>query len=106
KDIDGWLEARGLTHAKRLWQAVDIEPGWEDALEAVLRERLNALNLADLDLALAWVAEGTRPPGRIAAYADAPSAALAPAVDDALFAKVRIAAPAVARVLADGLHGV
>ena len=106
KDIDGWLEARGLTHAKRLWQAVDIEPGWEDALEAVLRERLNALHLADLDAALAWVAEGTRPPGRIAAYADAADSAPAAMRDDALFAKVRIATPGIARVLADGLHGV
>ena len=40
KDMDGWLSGRGLTHARRLWQVIDIEPGWEDALEAVLRERV------------------------------------------------------------------
>jgi len=106
KDVDGWLDARGLTHAKRLWQALDIDPGWEDALEAVLRERLNALHLSQLDLALAWVADGTRPPGRIAAYTEASVPPPVPAGDDALVAKVRISTPAIARVLADGLHGV
>jgi len=106
KDIDGWLAARGVADARRLWQTVDIEPGWEDALEAVLRERLNALHLADLDAALSWVAEGSQPPSRVAAYADAADGAPAPSQNDALFTKLRIATPTVARVLADGLHGV
>ena len=106
KDIDGWLEARGLTHAKRLWQAIDIEPGWEDALEAVLRERLNALQLAALDATLAWVDGGERPPVRIAAFAEAAGPPAAAPADDALLHKVRMSTPAVARVLADGLHGV
>ena len=106
KDIDGWLSARGLTDARRLWQVLDIEAGWEDALEAVLRERLNALNVAALDEALAWVGDAG-PPGRIAAYAESPGTSVASeAPDDALVAKVRSATPAVARVLADGLHGV
>jgi chromosome segregation protein len=68
QDVDGWLAAHGLTAAKRLWQGLDIEPGWEDALEAVLRERLNALEVAELDQANAWIAEGA-PPKRVAAYA-------------------------------------
>ena len=106
KDVDGWLEARGLTHARRLWQVLDIEPGWEDALEAVLRERLNALQLSSLDAALEWVADGTRPPGRVAAYSDLGEPSVAPRPDDALLAKVRTSAPAIARVLADGSHGV
>ena len=106
KDIDAWLDARGLAHAKRLWQVLDIEAGWEDALEAVLRERLNALQLSRLDAALAWIADGTRPPGRVAAYADSGDASTAPRAADALLAKVRTSAPGVARVLADGLYGV
>ena len=106
KDIDGWLDQRGLTHARRLWQVLDIEAGWEDALEAVLRERLNALETSRLDDALAWVADGTTPPGRLAVYADSPESSATAAADDALVAKVRTAAAGVARVLADGLHGV
>ena len=114
KDIDGWLEARGLTHARRLWQVVDIESGWEDALEAVLRERLNALELARLDDALAWVAD-TTPPGRLAVYTHAAPQDPTHATDarlaavpgnDALVAKVRATDARVNAVLADGLHGV
>ena len=105
KDIDGWLAARGLTHARRLWQVLDIEVGWEDALEAVLRERLNALNVPALDEALAWAGDAG-PPGRIAAYAESTGVPSSPAPGDALVAKVHSASSAVSRVLADGLHGV
>ncbi len=48
QDIDEWLAAHGLHDARRLWQSLAIERGWEDALESVLRERLNALELARL----------------------------------------------------------
>src|SRR5204862_7697636 len=54
KDADEWLAARELQQARRLWQRLDIDDGWEDALEAVLRERLNALELPELNAALAW----------------------------------------------------
>ena len=106
KDIEGWLAAHGLTGAKRLWQVLDIEPGWEDALEAVLRERLNALRLSALDDVRAWIDDGAAPPARIAAYADSADGASDAHPHDALIAKVRMATPAVARVVADGLHGV
>jgi len=105
-DVDGWLEDRGLARARRLWQLVDIEPGWEDALEAVLRERLSALELARLDDAAAWVDGGTPPPRRIAAYALAPARHGPDGAHDALLAKVRFKNPDVARVLVDGLAGV
>jgi len=128
KDNAGWLEQRGLAHAHRLWQGLDIEPGWEDALEAVLRERLNAVELDRLDLAAPWLASGATPPGRLAVFApvgnataeadvtaradvtaDAGAAAgvddtAAPA--DSLLAKLRGARPETARLLADWLRGV
>src|SRR5262249_35112306 len=52
KNTAEWLRAHGLERARRLYHEIDIEPGWEDALEAVLRERLNAFELATLDVAL------------------------------------------------------
>jgi chromosome segregation protein len=108
KDNAGWLEARSLARAHRLWQGLDIEPGWEDALEAVLRERLNAVELDRLDAAAAWLAAGATPPGRLAVYAvgdvGAPEPAGAPA--DSLLLKVRGARPDMARLLADWLRGV
>jgi chromosome segregation protein len=43
--LKSWLAKHGLQAAPRLWQALRIAAGWEDALEAVLRERLNAIRL-------------------------------------------------------------
>ena len=72
-----WLEARGLGRAPRLWQQIRIETGWEDALEATLRERLNAIALERVEQAGSWLSEP--PPGRITVFAPAQAAA-APAV--------------------------
>ncbi|MGH8802229.1 MAG: chromosome segregation protein SMC, partial [Casimicrobiaceae bacterium] len=111
--VDAWLAERGLGDAPKLWQAIDIEAGWEDALEAVLRERLNALRLPALEDALR-LAAGERAPGRVATYAEtAPgtgpvanaAAAQRPPVD-ALASKLETRDPAAARFLADCLHGV
>jgi len=104
KDVDEWLAARRLEHARRLWQQLDIERGWEDALEAVLRERLNALEIEKLDAALGWLDEGALPV-RVAAYA-AETHAAPPTEPDSLMAKVRPARPGLARVLGDWLAGV
>jgi chromosome segregation protein len=105
-DIDGWLAERGLGEARRLWQVIDIEPGWEDALEAVLRERLSALELDRLDEVGDWVADGAQPPRRLAAYAPAPARHGPHGQNDALLAKVRMKRDDVSRVVADGLAGV
>ncbi len=89
-----------------MWQQVDIERGWEDALEAVLRERLNALELPALDAALSWAEGETALPGRIAAFAASISDAVSfTARDDSLLAKVSTTRPALRRLLADWLHG-
>ncbi len=105
KDADEWLAARDLERARRLWQQLDIDRGWEDALEAVLRERLNALEVDKLDAALAWIGGGTLP-GRIAAYAADTTAPGGDAGRDSLLAKVKPARPGLARVLGDWLAGV
>jgi chromosome segregation protein len=41
--LRAWLEQHGLSDARRLWQELDVEPGWEAALEALLQDRLQAL---------------------------------------------------------------
>jgi chromosome segregation protein len=41
--LDSWLQGAGLDKSQRLWQKLDIEAGWETALEAVLGARLNAV---------------------------------------------------------------
>jgi len=67
-----WLEAHGLAKAPRLWQQIRIESGWEDALEAVLRERLNAIALERMEQTGSWFSEP--PPARITAFAPATEA--------------------------------
>ncbi|MHB9117041.1 MAG: chromosome segregation protein SMC [Burkholderiales bacterium] len=46
--LDAWLGKYGLDGLPRLWQGLRIEAGWEAAVEAVLRERLNAVLVDDL----------------------------------------------------------
>jgi len=65
KNLNAWLEQHQLDNKPRLWQSIRIENGWEDALEAVLRERLNALSLPSLDNASAL---SDVPPAKLALF--------------------------------------
>ncbi len=65
QNLKEWLTRYQLDQTPRLWQSIDIEAGWEDALEAVLRERLNALGLSNLDVAAQWV---DAPPAKLAVF--------------------------------------
>ena len=64
--LSAWLAKHQLDALPRLWQSIQIENGWEDALEAVLRERLNAAQLEQLESASAWADDP--PPGKWALY--------------------------------------
>jgi chromosome segregation protein len=48
--VGPWLEKHGLNKLSRLWQKIQIETGWETAVEAVLREQVAALEVGSLDL--------------------------------------------------------
>ncbi len=65
KNLKQWLVNHQLDNLPRLWQSIRIEAGWEDALEAVLRERLNAIALQKLDETAAW---DNAPPGKLAVF--------------------------------------
>jgi chromosome segregation protein len=65
--LQPWLERHGLRGLQGLWTQVHIEPGWETALEAALRERLHALAVGRLDTVRAFAADA--PPARLAFYA-------------------------------------
>jgi len=41
--LGAWLRQRGLDAAPRLWEKLRVAAGWEAAVEAVLRERLQAV---------------------------------------------------------------
>jgi chromosome segregation protein len=61
-----WLVRHGLDSLQGLWTRVHIEAGWETALEAALRERLNALEVGRLESVRAFAADA--PPTRLAFY--------------------------------------
>jgi chromosome segregation protein len=66
KHLNAWLQQHQLEKLPRLWQSIRIENGWEDALEAVLRERLNAIALPALGDAAGW---SDAPPAKLALFA-------------------------------------
>ena len=72
-EIEPWLERHELRRNPHLWQGIRIREGWDDALEAVLRERLNSVGLTDLVQVHAWLAE--TPPGKVSFHRIAGAAA-------------------------------
>lgn len=62
--VGPWLEQHNLKNKSRLWQKIQVESGWETAFEAVMRERIGAIEATDLNEA-AKLAEHA-PPGRLA----------------------------------------
>ncbi|MCC7092477.1 MAG: chromosome segregation protein SMC [Nitrosomonas sp.] len=50
-----WLNNHQLNTLPRLWQKIEILPEWETALEAVLFERLNSIELDQLNVLEDWI---------------------------------------------------
>ena len=63
RELEPWLDRNDLRRNAHLWQGIRIREGWEDGLEAVLRERLNSIGLTDLEQAHGWLSEP--PPGKV-----------------------------------------
>ena len=68
-----WLQKHGLDGLAGLWSRIHVEPGWENALEAALRERMAALEVSRLDMVRAFASDA--PPAKLSFYSP-PSAAL------------------------------
>jgi chromosome segregation protein len=71
--LQPWLTRHGLASLQGLWHRINIEQGWENALEAVLRERLGALEVSQLALVRAFANDA--PPTKLVFYSP-PLAAL------------------------------
>ena len=102
-----WLERHGLDGLQGLWSRLHVEPGWENALESALRERLGALEVSRLDLVRAFAADA--PPARLAFYRPPVAGATVPAPADAalrpLAGLLRLNDAGLQALLADWLHG-
>jgi chromosome segregation protein len=103
-----WLKKHGLDQLPSLWSRLHVEPGWEFALEAVLRERLAALELGGLESLHAFASDP--PPTKLVfmAPAHAAAAALLPQREGftRLLDKVRVHDAGLQASLAHWLHAV
>jgi chromosome segregation protein len=105
-----WLAKHGLDSLQGLWSRIHIEQGWENALEAALRERLGALEVSRLDLVRGFAGSiGEGPPAKLAFYSP-PNAAVPARTNAALNLKpltelLRLNDAGQAALFGDWLHG-
>ena len=64
--LQPWLAKHGLDGLGALWTRLHTEPGWENAIEAALRERMGALEVSRLDMVRSLAADA--PPAKLAFY--------------------------------------
>jgi chromosome segregation protein len=107
--VQPWLTKHELGELPRLWQKLNIEAGWAVALEAILRERVGALEVSNLDWVKAFFSDV--PPAKLAVYSSAAhvhAAASVPAVEGlkSLFSLVKLNDPNVRSLLDAWLAGV
>ena len=72
--VQPWLQRHALDALPRMWQQLRIEPGWETALESVLRERAQALQVSNIDLVQGFFSDA--PPAKLALF----SSSIAPSI--------------------------
>lgn len=102
--LQPWLARHGLDGLQGLWSRIHVEQGWENALEAALRERLNSLEVSRLEMVRAFASDA--PPAKLAFY-HAPAAGVpeAPAALPRLSDLLRLNDAGQKALLADWLHG-
>ncbi|MGA9165551.1 MAG: chromosome segregation protein SMC, partial [Thiobacillus sp.] len=98
--LGSWLAQRNLEHAPRLWESLRVAPGWEAAVEAVLRERLQSVAA---DAQSNWFADA--PPARLTVWVGQGAAAATPPAEY-LASKIASDDLAAHAALADWLAGV
>ncbi len=100
-----WFERHGLGGLPPLWQKLRIDPGWETAVEAVLRERLHALELTESGRLAGVLAD--RPPSKASVFergtGDTPAELSG---YQSLVSRIHVADPAVSGAVSDWLAGV
>jgi chromosome segregation protein len=102
--LQPWLARHGLAGLQGLWSRIHIEQGWESALEAALRERMNSLEVSRLDMVRAFGNDA--PPAKLAFYSPPQAAAPeGPAPLPRLADLLRLNDAGQKALLSDWLHG-
>ena len=103
-----WLAKHGMEGLEGLWSRLHVESGWENALEAALRERMGALEVSRLDMVRAFASDA--PPAKLAFF-NLPTAGNAatrsglPAGCRALSQLLRVSDAGLSALLGDWLQG-
>ncbi|GGI16567.1 chromosome segregation protein SMC [Oxalicibacterium faecigallinarum] len=105
--VQPWLQKHELGELPRLWQKLQIDQGWETALESVLRERTSALEMSNLDWAKAFFNDA--PPAKLALFS--PNAATGVAAEAVVGLKpfislLQLNDPGLRALMQDWLHNV
>lgn len=105
--VQPWLEKHELANLPRLWQKLHIDAGWETSLESVLRERMSALEVSNLDWAKAFFNDA--PPAKLALFVPNPAAAPAEPAPNGLKPFINLLQlndPGLRALMQDWLHNV
>jgi chromosome segregation protein len=76
-NIQDWLAKYSLQNLPPLWQQIQVDAGWETAIESVLRERLHALELSNPEALQRLIDDA--PQAKLSVYARADSQDAPPA---------------------------
>jgi chromosome segregation protein len=96
-----WLRRHRLDTHQPLWKAIKVDAGWDDAVEAVLRERIGALPADAADPS--WGHD--RPGSKMTLLLPLAGAAVGED-EETLFSKIRCADARLAAILSEWLAGV
>ncbi len=99
-----WLSKHGLLDLQGLWTRIQVQAGWENAVEAALRDRLGALEVSKLEMVQAFSQDV--PPVKLSFFSS-PLAGRSGATSTlaALADKVQIHDAGLAAVVAEWLRG-
>jgi chromosome segregation protein len=101
-DLGAWLKSHGLSDSKRFWQYIEIDAGFDTAVEGALQERMNAVAVSSL----AQVSKHQDPPNRLAVFElAAPDIRMQNVADDALLQHVKSSDATVQALLHSWLSG-
>ncbi|MBU6223642.1 MAG: chromosome segregation protein SMC [Burkholderiales bacterium] len=74
-----WLASHGLDGLQALWQRIHVQTGWENALEAAMRERLSAFEISKLEMVSGFASDA--PPTKLTFFSPSSSSLESPTAD-------------------------
>ena len=102
EQVTGWLKSSGLQGAQRLAQGIQVEPGWEHAVETALGFYLEAVCVDGLDSAAQLL--GGLEPGAVALFDTSVAGAASTSSDNGVLLTSKITSSWSMGTLLDGIY--